>query len=118
LCCCANERTARLASVELSVGMLAMIGLSGEERRMDDSGVSAAIAGLQQLIEADGGAFELMGLDPPGVLRLRLVLDNVTCEECILPPDVLAQVTTDFVRRTTPDVIRVELDDPRSGVAP
>src|SRR5439155_2946656 len=72
------------------------------EELMDDSGVLEAVAGLQQLIEADGGAFELIGVDPPGVVRLRLVLDSVTCEECILPPDVLAQVATDFMRRTAP----------------
>jgi hypothetical protein len=84
---------------------------------MDDSGVVEAVAGLQQLIEADGGAFELIGMDR-GVLRLKLLLDNVECEECILPPDALAQVANDFVRRTAPEVARVELDDPRPAVAP
>lgn len=83
---------------------------------MSGSDVASAVAGLQQLIEADGGAFELIGVDQHGVLHLRLVLDNVTCEECILPTDALTQVATDFVRRTAPDIVRVELADPRPAV--
>jgi hypothetical protein len=79
-----------------------------------DPGVVDAVAGLQAFVDGDGGAFELVGFEAPdGVLRLRLVMDSVTCEECILPPDALAQIVSDFVRRTAPAVARVELDDPR-----
>jgi hypothetical protein len=78
------------------------------------SGVMAAVEQLQCLVEADGGVFDLVGFDDAtGVLHLRLVTDNVTCAECILPPDQLAEIATAFVRRTAAEVARVDLDDPR-----
>ncbi len=84
---------------------------------MADTGLTDAIEGLQALIEADGGAFELLAFDSSqGTLRLRLNLDRVTCEECILPPDVLRQVAADFVHRALPYVAVVEVDDPREGL--
>ena len=59
---------------------------------MTDPGVIDTLQELQALIEADGGAFEMVRFDPSdGILRLRLVLDHVTCEECILPPEMLRE---------------------------
>ncbi len=81
---------------------------------MTDPGVIDTLQELQALIEADGGAFEMVRFDPSdGILRLRLVLDHVTCEECILPPEMLRELATDFVRRRAPQVALVEIDDPR-----
>jgi Fe-S cluster biogenesis protein NfuA len=83
---------------------------------MIDTVVLDAVEGLQALIEGDGGSFELMGYDPSeATLRLRLNLDRVTCEECILPPDVLRQVAGDFLRRMAPEVSVVEVADPREA---
>jgi hypothetical protein len=55
---------------------------------MADAGVPDAVRSLQELIEADGEAFESFE-HTNQVLRLPLVLDGVTCEECILPPEML-----------------------------
>ena len=83
---------------------------------MTEVKVVDAVQGLQAFIEADGGAFELVEFNSSaGSLRLRLVLDHVTCEECILPPDMLREVATSFVRRTAPQVASVEVDDPRTA---
>jgi hypothetical protein len=82
---------------------------------MADHVVLDAVAGLQTLIEADGGAFELVDDGTDRVLHVRLVMDAVTCAECILPPDMLRQVADDYVRRIAPGITRVEVDDPRVG---
>jgi Fe-S cluster biogenesis protein NfuA len=82
-----------------------------------DTELTKALNGLQALIEADGGAFELIGFDSSqATVRLRLNLDRVTCEECILPPDVLRDVAADFLSRVVPYVAVVEVDDPREGL--
>jgi hypothetical protein len=83
---------------------------------MSDVGVVDALRGLQELIEADGGAFEYLGYESAeGVISLRLTLDNVTCPECILPPEMLRQIASDFMRRSVPGVTLVKIEDPREA---
>jgi hypothetical protein len=82
-----------------------------------DAGVADAVRSLQELIEADGGAIEFLEFKNQ-VLRLRLVLDGVSCEECILPPEMLRQVAWSYVHSRAPGVGGVELDDPREQHSP
>jgi Fe-S cluster biogenesis protein NfuA len=83
---------------------------------MSDVGVVEAVRGLQELIEADGGAFEFLGFESSdGVVSLRLVLDRVTCPECILPPEMLQQIASDYLRRCVPGVTLVKVEDPRQA---
>jgi Fe-S cluster biogenesis protein NfuA len=83
---------------------------------MSDVIVMDAVRGLQELIAADGGAFEYLGFESSnGEVSLRLILDQVTCPECILPPETLRQVASDYLRRCAPGVTVVKLEDPREA---
>ena len=81
-----------------------------------DAAVVEVVRKLQTLVEGDGGAFEFIGFDhASGALALRLALERVTCADCILPPEMLQQIATSFVRKSAPEIKRVELDDPRAS---
>ena len=80
------------------------------------SEVEEAVRGLQALVEADGGAFDLIGFDPEdGVLTVRLALEHVSCAECLLPPEMLHEIATGFVRETVPAIKSINLQDPRTS---
>jgi hypothetical protein len=110
---CAHEETYAHLGI-LRGATLRDIDSRGGLQSMSDGQVVDAVRGLQELIEADGGAFECLGYDPAGgVISLRLILDRVTCEECILPPEMLREVTSDYMRRRMPGLTAVQLEDPR-----
>ncbi len=46
-------------------------------------------------------------------VHLRLVLDDVGCEECVLPPDMLRETITESLQRRIAGEFELVLDDPR-----
>jgi Fe-S cluster biogenesis protein NfuA len=80
---------------------------------VDEREVAAVIGQLQDLVAADGGAFELLGVDRAGRVSLRLRLDAVECLDCIVPPPLLADIVERFVGSRLPEVTGTELVDPR-----
>ena len=79
------------------------------------SGVESARQAVEQLREgfqADGADLELKSLED-GVARVRLVVTDETCLECIVPGEILQTVLETSLRQSVPDLRAVVLDDPR-----
>ena len=74
--------------------------------------IEAAVAGVRDLVEADGGAVEVVGFDD-GVASLRLVLDGAECRECVMPRQFLEQVALDMMANEVPGLTSVSIEDPR-----
>ena len=74
--------------------------------------MNEAIEEIRSLVQADGSDMELVGVDGD-VVRLRLVIVDTTCVECVMPRQFLEEVALDILRRADPAVRRVEIDDPR-----
>ena len=57
---------------------------------MDDESVTLAVDEVGRILRADGAHLLLIEANPKTArVHLRLVLDTVGCEECILPPAML-----------------------------
>src|SRR5262245_55091941 len=74
-------------------------------RLMDDS-VTAALDEVRGLVSPDGGEVELDGVDGT-TYRLRLVLENAHCVECVMPRPFLEQVALDVFQRNGTDATTV-----------
>ena len=86
---------------------------------MDAKLVERTVAELSAMFEGDGAALRLMGVDSErGMVQVALSLDDVSCADCVLPPDRLHEVVFAALRRATPAVTRLELADPRDEAAP
>ena len=79
---------------------------------LDEATIVLALDEVRSLVQADGGDMELVGLDADTV-RLRLVLEGASCEECVMPRDFLEQIALDVLKRIVPGVAAVSIDDPR-----
>jgi hypothetical protein len=79
---------------------------------MDDAAVSAALDEVRGLVSADGGDVEMEGVDGT-TYRLRLVLEDAHCVECVMPRNFLEQVALDVFRRNGAPADAVTIDDPR-----
>lgn len=74
--------------------------------------VDRALAGLREGFQADGADLEVLSVED-GVARVRLVITEETCLECIVPGHILREVVAASVRQACPDLRRVEVEDPR-----
>jgi Fe-S cluster biogenesis protein NfuA len=79
---------------------------------LDEATIVPALDEVRALVQADGGDMELVGLDADTV-RLRLVLEGASCEECVMPRDFLEQIALDVLKRNVSGVAAVSIDDPR-----
>lgn len=66
---------------------------------------------------ADGADLELLSVHD-GVVRVRLVLGEETCSDCVLPADLLRSVLLAGLADQIPSVTEVELVDPRTRPHP
>jgi Fe-S cluster biogenesis protein NfuA len=71
-----------------------------------------AVEQLREGFQADGADLELQSLED-GVARVRLVVTDETCLECIVPGDILQTVVEASLRQAVPELRGVVLDDPR-----
>jgi len=72
----------------------------------------AAIAEVKELVQADGGDMLLTSVDG-GTAKLQLVVEHSNCVECIMPRDLLEQITLDILQRGGAGIDAVTIDDPR-----
>lgn len=76
--------------------------------------VARAVESVRNLIQPDGGDFELVEVDGlTGVVRLRLLLRDAACAECVMPRAHLEVVALNMMKKRLPDLSAVTVDDPR-----
>ena len=65
---------------------------------------------------ADGTALDRTAADPAAdnALKLRLVVENSDCPECILPVDMLEPIALDIMSADLPGLTSVSISDPRA----
>ncbi len=81
---------------------------------MDVDAVRVAIDEVGRILRADGGDLVLVEVNPAALrVRLALRLDDVSCAECILPPDDLEQTIRLAIGRRVPGELELIVDDPR-----
>ncbi|TMM20481.1 MAG: hypothetical protein E6G01_00360 [Actinobacteria bacterium] len=77
-----------------------------------DFDLSGSLHDLGELLGAEGAELRLVGVDGAQV-HLRLDLSKVECMDCVIPPELLAELVRDGLRRRGPPELDVVLDDPR-----
>jgi hypothetical protein len=81
---------------------------------IDTTAVIDAVEELARMLRADGGDLVLIAADPKtDRIRVQLVLDDVSCADCILPPDMLFETMQESLARRVPGEFELLLDDPR-----
>jgi hypothetical protein len=81
---------------------------------IEQDSVLTALEELRGLVRPDGADFELVTVDPAaGAVNLRLVLDDASCRECVMPRPILEDIATSIVRKSVPGVTHLSIDDPR-----
>jgi hypothetical protein len=82
---------------------------------LDEPAVAAVVDELGRFLRADGADLLLVEANPKTArIHLRLVLDTVGCEECVLPPAELRATITDSLQRRIAGEFELLLDDPRA----
>ena len=82
---------------------------------VDSEAVAAAVDEVGRILRADGGDLVLVEADPKTLrIRLELRFDDVSCEDCILPPAQLAETINAAIGRRVPGEFELVLDDPRT----
>ena len=91
---------------------------------MADSALETALEKVRELLRADDGDIVLAEADgnkaaaggaPDSVLKLRLVVENSDCPECILPVDMLEPIALDIMSADLPGLPSVSISDPRAA---
>lgn len=81
---------------------------------MDEGSVVEAVEELAKLLRADGGDLLLVEANPKtDRISLQLVLDDVSCADCILAPDTLFETVQQSLQRRIRGEFELLLDDPR-----
>jgi Fe-S cluster biogenesis protein NfuA len=76
--------------------------------------VDNALEEVRPLVQADGADLVLQGVDDAqGQVVLKLDLANVSCLECVLPPELLHSMISDAFTRRVPGLAGVVVEDPR-----
>jgi hypothetical protein len=81
---------------------------------VDPEAVAAAVDEVARILRADGAELTLLDANPKTArIRLALVLDSVSCEECVLPPDMLYETVEQGLQRRVAGEFELVLEDPR-----
>jgi hypothetical protein len=84
---------------------------------MDPALVVAAVDELAGFLRADGADLLVREADPRTArVHLALVLDDVTCADCVLAPDELRDTIADALQRRIAGEFELVLDDPRRAL--
>jgi hypothetical protein len=81
---------------------------------VDVTDVRSAIAPLAEGLRADG-ADVLVERVATDRVELRLVLEDASCAECVMPVEVLEPLFLDAITTAGHDVATVAIGDPRRG---
>ena len=74
--------------------------------------IESALDDVRALLRADGGDLELVGTSE-GTVHLRLLLEDASCADCVLPKPLLTDVVRDALVKRGAGVTSVDIDDPR-----
>jgi Fe-S cluster biogenesis protein NfuA len=86
---------------------------------MDPDAVAATVEELARVLRADGGDLVLVDANTRrATISLRLVLDQVSCEACVLPPDMLFDTVQQSLADCVRDEFELVIDDPRRAGPP
>jgi Fe-S cluster biogenesis protein NfuA len=78
------------------------------------SDLDDALAEVRPLVQADGADLVLGDLDAAGGhVVVRLDLEDVSCLECVLPPELLHSMISEALTRRVPGLSDVVVQDPR-----
>jgi hypothetical protein len=81
---------------------------------MDPALVVAAVDELAGFLRADGADLLVREANPKtDRVHLALVMDDVSCADCVLPPDELRETIQEGLRRRVAGEFELVLDDPR-----
>jgi len=81
---------------------------------MEPAAVNAAVDELAAFLRADGADLLVREADPKtDRIHLALVLEDVSCADCILPPDELRATIAEALQRRIAGEFELVLDDPR-----
>jgi hypothetical protein len=81
---------------------------------MERADVEGAVTEVGRALRADGGDLVLVDADDRTArIRVRVELDDVSCAECVLPPDQLRDTLDASLRRRIPEEFELVVDDPR-----
>jgi Fe-S cluster biogenesis protein NfuA len=81
---------------------------------VDEATVVSALEDTARVLRADGADLRLVDADPRTLrIRLELELAGVTCEDCVLPPDMLERVVMTALQKRIPGEFELVLEDPR-----
>ena len=86
---------------------------------MDTDAVAAAVDEVARILRADGADLLLVEADARrDRIHLRLELEGVRCEECVLEPDALRETIEFSLRAQVRGEFELVIDDPRRGAVP
>ncbi|HUI47465.1 MAG TPA: hypothetical protein VL119_02135 [Acidimicrobiia bacterium] len=81
---------------------------------MDPADVATAVDELAGFLRADGADLVVREANPKTArVHLALVLDDVNCADCVLPPDELRETIADALQGRISSEFELVLDDPR-----
>jgi Fe-S cluster biogenesis protein NfuA len=85
---------------------------------MDPDQVAGAVDEVARVLRADGGDLLLVDANPrTDRIHLSLVLDGVSCQECVLAPDLLYDTIEQTLHRHLAGEFELLVDDPRRAPA-
>ncbi len=76
------------------------------------SDLDKALEKVKELLRADGGDIVVSQVNGTEV-QLRLILENSSCPECVLPADVLEPIALQMMSAEIPGLTSVSIADPR-----
>ncbi|MDQ1466742.1 MAG: hypothetical protein QOH10_1157 [Actinomycetota bacterium] len=83
---------------------------------MEHGAVMAAVDEVARMLRADGADLELVEANAKTArIHLALVLDSVSCEECLLPPEMLYETIEQALQRRVRAEFELVIDDPRTA---
>ncbi len=86
---------------------------------MDPDAVAGAVDEVARILRADGADLTVLEADPKTArIRLSLHLDDVSCADCVLPPDMLFETIEQSLQRRVPGEFELLVDDPRRAPSP
>ena len=81
---------------------------------MDEAGVAEAVDEMAELLRLDGADLVLVKADSGADrVEVRLVMEDASCVDCILPPEHLRTVIRDAVGKRVPTEFELIVHDPR-----
>jgi Fe-S cluster biogenesis protein NfuA len=86
---------------------------------VNTEGVATAVDEVARILRADGADLHLIEANPKTQrIHLALVLESVSCEECVLPPAMLYETIEQSLQRRVTGEFELVLDDPRRTTTP